>query len=98
MNRIDRLIWEETQLDTIKHSQQGSHGVTGAKVAAIVVLAWAIALLGTRVSIPHLDDVMVQALSPASIVYRPMAAPNPARDVRPATATVSRDAADKDDP
>lgn len=98
MNRIERLIWEESQLDTIKQSQQGSHGLTGAKVAAIVVAAIAIALLGTRMSFPHVDDVMVRALSPASMVYRPMVAPSPTREIRPARAAVSRDAADQDDP
>ena len=98
MGRIERLIWEEAQLDAIKHAKRGSHGMTGAKVAAIVVATIAFALLGTRMSFPHVDDVMVQALSPASIVYRPMVAPHPTREVRPATAAVSRDAADKDDP
>ncbi|MEO8302972.1 MAG: hypothetical protein ABI724_02525 [Betaproteobacteria bacterium] len=98
MGRIERLIWEEAQLDAIKHTKRESRGLAGAKVAAIVVAAIAIALLGTRMSFPHVDEVMVQALSPASIVYRPMVAPNPTREVRPATAAVSHDAADKDDP
>ena len=97
MNRIERLMWEESQLDTIKQSQQGSHGLTGAKVAAIAVAAIAIALLGARMSFPHVDNVMVQALSPASIVYRPMVAPNKASEVRPANPAVSRDAADESD-
>jgi hypothetical protein len=98
MNRIERLIWEETQLAMLQRSQRDSNGMRGAKVVAIMALVGAVALLATRVSIPHLDDVMVQALTPSSIVYSPVAAPNRASDARRATATQSRDPADKDDP
>jgi hypothetical protein len=97
MNRIERLIWEETQLATIQGSQRETLGMRGAKVVAIVALVGAVAILATRVSIPHLDDVMVQALAPSSIFYTPVAAPNRASDVRRATNTQSHDPADKDD-
>ena len=98
MNRIERLIWEETQLATIQRSQRESLGMRGAKVVAIVALVGALALLATRVSIPHLDDVTVQALAPSSIFFSPVAAPKPSSNVRRATNTQSRDPADRDDP
>jgi hypothetical protein len=98
MNRIERLIWEETQLATIQHSQRKSHGMKGAKAAGVMALVGAVALLAARVPLPHLDDVMVQALTPASMFYRPVAAPNPGSDVRRSTETDSRDPADNDGP
>ncbi len=98
MNRIERLIWEETQLATIQSSQRETLGLRTAKGVAIVALVGAVGILATRVSIPHLDDVMVQALAPSSIFYTPVAAPIRASDVRRATNTQSRDPADKDDP
>ena len=72
--------------------------MTTAKVAAILALVGAVGILATRVSIPHLDDVVVQALAPSSIFYAPVAAPGQAGDVRRATNTQSRDPADKDEP
>jgi hypothetical protein len=98
MNRIERLVWEETQLATIQRSQRESRGKWGAKVAGIMVLVGAVALLATHVPLPQLDDVMVQALTPASIFYTPVAAPNPGTEARRATEARSRDPADEDDP
>ena len=98
MNRIERLVWEETQLATLQRLQRESHGRRSAKVAGVIALVGAVALLATRLTLPHLDDVMVQALTPASIFYTPVAAPNPGSDVRRATETRSRDPADKDAP
>jgi hypothetical protein len=94
MNRIERLVWEETQLAMIQRSQRESHGIRGAKVVAILALVGAVAMLANGVSIPRPDDVVVQALTPASIVY----APYPTSDGRRATRTQSRDPADRDDP
>jgi hypothetical protein len=98
MNRIERLIWEERQLATIQRLQRESHGRRSAKVAGVIALVAAIALLANRVPLPHLDDVVVQALTPASIFYTPAAAPNPRSDVRRATETGARDPADEDGP
>ena len=98
MNRIERLIWEETQLATIQSSQRESLGLRTAKGVAIVALVSAVGILATRVSIPHLDDIMVQALAPSSIFYAPVAESSRASDGRRATNTPSRDPADKDDP
>ena len=97
MNRIERLIWEETQLKEIERLQQKSHGMTGAKLIliAILVLVGLIALLAPRVSMPRLDDAVVRALAPTSFFYTPVAAPNPASDVGPPPATSSRDTADE---
>ena len=67
-------------------------------VAGILALVGAFALLATRLPLPLLNDVMVQALTPASIFYTPVAEPNPGSDVRRATETDSRDPADKDGP
>ncbi len=93
MNRIERVLWEETQLAMIQRVRGDSLG-RGAKVVAIVALAGAVALLATGVSIPRPDDVVVQALTPASIVY----APYPASDARRAINAQSYDPADKDGP
>ena len=98
MNRIERLVWEETQLATIQRLQRESHGRRSAKVAGVIALVGAVALLANRVPLPHLDDVVVQALTPASIFYTPVAAPNPGSDVGRATETGSRDPADEDGP
>ena len=98
MNRIERLVWEETQLATLQRLQRESPRRRGAKVAGVIALVAAVALLANRVPLPHLDDVVVQALTPASIFYTPPAAPNPGSDVRRATETDTRDPADKDGP
>jgi hypothetical protein len=98
MNRIERLVWEETQLATIQRLQRESHGRRGAKVAGVIALVGAVALLANRVPLPHLDDVVVQALTPATIFHAPVAAPNPGSDVRRAAGTDTRDPADKDGP
>jgi hypothetical protein len=98
MNRIERLVWEETQLATIQRLQRESHGRRSAKVAGVIALVGAVALLANRVPLPHLDDVVVQALTPASIFCTPVAAPNPGGDVRCAAATDPRDPAVEDGP
>ena len=81
MNRIERLIWEETQLKEIERLQRKSHGIRGVKLILIALLVGLIALLASRVSIPPLDDAKVRALVPTSFLYTPVAAPNPANDV-----------------
>jgi hypothetical protein len=95
MNRIERLIWEETQLKGIERLQRESHGTTGAKLILIAILVGFIALLASRVSIPPLDDAVVRALVPTSVFYTPIAAPNPASDVGTSAATSSRDTVDE---
>ena len=94
MNRIERLIWEETQLKEIERLQRKSHGIRGAKLILIALLVGLIALLASRVSIPPLDDAIVRALVPTSFLYPPVAAPNPANDVGPSAGRSSRDTAD----
>ncbi len=94
MNRIERLIWEETQLKEIARLQRESHGSRGAKFISIMVLVGVIALLASRVSIPPLGEAVTQALAPASIVYSPVAKPSKARDAGTSAATMSRGAAD----
>ena len=87
MNRIERLIWEETQLKEIERSRQGSRGSRGAKVISIAAVVGAIALVAFQVSIPRLDESVTRALAPASIVYTPAGKPTKARDsATPATA------------
>ena len=54
-------------------------------------------ILATRVSIPHLDDVVVQALALIAFLHTRRRA-EPASDIRRATNTQSHDPADKDDP
>ena len=96
MNRIERLIWEETQLKEIERQQRKSPGMTGAKLILIALLAGLIALLvgliallASRVSMPPPDDAVVRALLPTSVFYTPFAAPNPASDVGPSPAASS---------
>jgi hypothetical protein len=98
MNRIERLIWEETQLRTIERSRRKFPGAPGAKSLAIVVLVGALAVLASRMPIPHLDDVVVEALTPARLVYAPAAAPDATNDARRATTTGAHDPVDRDDP
>ena len=95
MNRIERLIWEETQLKEIERLLRKSHGMTGPKLILIALLVGLIALLASRVSMPPLDDAVVRALVPTSIFYTPVAAPNPASDVGPSAGMSSRDTADE---
>ena len=89
MNRIERLIWEETQLKEIERLQRKSHGIRGAKLILIALLVGLIALLASRVSMPPLDDAIV-----TSFLYTPVATPNPANDVGPSAGRSSRDTAD----
>ena len=92
MNRIERLIWEETQLEAIERPRRKSRGTPGAKLWSIAVVVGVAALLASRLSIPPLDDAVVRALVPTSVFYTP-AGPSPARDVGPAAGASSQDTA-----
>jgi hypothetical protein len=94
MNRIERLIWEEAHLEGIRHLRQGSHGASSAKLISILLLLGVGVLLGLRASNRPLDDVVVQALTPASAVYMPTAAPTETTDVGSSLAMLPRAAAD----
>jgi hypothetical protein len=94
MNRIERLIWEEAHLKGIRHLRHGSLGASGAKLVLISLLVGIGALLGLRASNPALDEVVMQALTPAAAVYMPTAAPTPSTDAGSSLAMLPRSAAD----
>jgi len=105
MNRIERLIWEETQLKAIERPQRESRGTTRAKLMSMGILVGLIALLASVVSMPPLEDAVVRALVPTSVFFPAVTAPNPASDVGAWAAAPSRDtedgvekAAPQDDP
>jgi hypothetical protein len=95
MNRIERLIWEETQLKEIERSTQGSRGSRGTKVLSIAVLAGVVALVAFGSSVPRLDESVTRALAPSSIVYSPAARPNDAGSAGNSAAASPRNAADR---
>jgi len=94
MNRIERLIWEETQIATIARMQRDARRTSRAKFVSIAFLVGVVALLASRVSIPPLGETLVQALAPASIVYTPATAPKPARGAESRAAAPAHDAND----
>lgn len=94
MNRIERLIWEETQLNGIKPLPRESRCLTGSRLVLIAVLLGVIALFASRVSIPPLDEAVLQALVPVSFVNHPLGAPDPPRDAGRPAATPARAAPD----
>jgi hypothetical protein len=94
MNRIERLVWEETHLSRIGRLQRESHRATGLKIVSIVFIVGAIALLATRISIPPLDEAVVRALTPESVVYSPAAGPNAGSHAGSTANTPVRDSTD----
>ena len=93
MNRIERLLWEETQLETIGRLERKAHLAKGVKLISVALLAGVIALIASRMTIPRLDETVVQALRPASFVYTPATAPKAARHAESSAAAPARDAA-----
>ena len=95
MNRIERLVWEETQLKGLESRQREPEGTTGSKLMSIAILVGLVALLASVVPIPPLDDAVVRALTPTSVFFTPAARPNPASEPGRSAATSSRDTADE---
>jgi hypothetical protein len=75
MNRIERLLWEESQLSAIELAQPKPQRRKIALILSIMLSVGAIVVLVSRVTIPHLNEAMTQALAPASVVYKPAADP-----------------------
>jgi hypothetical protein len=94
MNRIERLIWEETRLNEIGCMHRKSRRNRGVKLVSIALLAGVTALGVSRLSVPSLDETVVRALLPASVVYTPVAASNPAIRATASPAPGSGDVAD----
>ena len=95
MNRIERLIWEETQLKEIERQRRESPGMRGAKLILIALLVGLIAVLASRMWMRPLDDAVVRALLPTSVFYTLFVTSNPASDAGPPPVTSSRDTADE---
>ena len=93
MNRIERLIWEETQLKELERGQRKPHGMTGMRFILIAILVTLIALTASRVWTRPLDDAVVRALAPTSALYMPAPRPNKASAIGPSTATSSSEIA-----
>ena len=95
MNRIERLIWEETQLKEVERLQRKSHGMTGAKIILIAMLVCLIALVASRVSMPPLDDDVVRALVPTSVFFTCGRRAKPGKRRRAFGIQLRRDTADE---
>jgi hypothetical protein len=85
MNRIERLMWEETRLSAIRRLERESRRPIGAKVISVMFLVGVMALLANRVPIAPVYEAVV----PAQVAVM-----KPAREIAPSAAAPSRDIED----
>jgi len=90
MNRIERLLWEETQVNEIERAKRHSRGARVAKVLWTTVFVTLVAFLATRPWPVTARESDVNAVVAASHTHVQADASNPALRAEPSAETLAR--------